>query len=831
MGGVRALELSTTVKEYKDRLTEMKISRGKAIVAAFVLIGVLLTIGLAGSVPAQNIQVINGKQYLGSIYAEPTTPKIGYRDSSSPGWTLTGSSSNSSAQLSSPNIINFTGAFQPSKTGSSLQISKKFSVDLNSYPILYVQVQVTAGVGYGFRFFSSVSGNSIPFWNNSDVLNHRTGTGQIENIQVNLQQLSVANTGKYAPNISLMQVYVERRALNATTNFSLLIQNLKFLDYQITSYEEGHAYHSIYLTFAHLPTAGNTSWILNKIDLGMQISATAGTTYQLYQLNGSKALSGTSYTYSSAISSYDYSIYPKGNQIVFPESLPPSSGYSIVVVAQKGALSNLTVNSVNFVFTPSANFTSQPVTAATVSAVGTWWYGYLIFFLFAAPVGVAFLLYNRYKKDEEFKPWQIGIALGTGIICRLALAPIAGQPFDIGVYATSARGWFEFGTPGTSLGPTLPVTFFLYWVPYSFYALLLKLGFHDFFILGHQTGFVETIFLKGFPIISDLFVCYLIYKFNPGNVGKLFAFFYLLNPLSIYVSSVWGQYEASTVGFMVLGFLFLMKREEDEENGLGYDLKASLAFVGSALIELVGLIPLAFLVIKSALTKPFKPLRILLLCSPVLLLFVIPSEAHLIYLIAAAAIGASSVLLLSQPHTPYTILSNFPALNAFHPLVLLLGVVAAVFIFRRKFDLQSLVSYTLISFVIFLIFSAQQPQWWVFILPLGFVYALVSEKYSLGTYMLAFGTMTAFLILSFTQGSGYMLFGSAKFNLLPSIENLKNGIDLFTVTTTIGALTILGYLLAGDRVLGPRPLLRGSMILSAVLAVSFIWFAVAGGTL
>ena len=195
------------------------------------------------------------------------------------------------------------------------------------------------------------------------------------------------------------------------------------------------------------------------------------------------------------------------------------------------------------------------------------------------------------------------------------------------------------------------------------------------------------------------------------------------------------------------------------------------------------------------LTKPFKPLRILLLLSPLVLLVLIPSEFHLMYLIFAAAIGASSVLLLSQPHTPYTILSNFPGLAALHPLVVLLGIVAAVFIFRRKFDLQSLISYTLISFVIFLIFSAQQPQWWVLILPLGLVYALVSEKYSLGTYMLAFGTMTAFLILSFTQGSGYMLFGSAKFNIFPFLEDAKNGIDLFTVTTTIGALTILGYFL------------------------------------
>ena len=65
----------------------MKISRGKAIVSGFVLIGILLTVGLAGSVPAQNIQVINGHQYLGKIYAESNSPVIGFRDSSFSGWS------------------------------------------------------------------------------------------------------------------------------------------------------------------------------------------------------------------------------------------------------------------------------------------------------------------------------------------------------------------------------------------------------------------------------------------------------------------------------------------------------------------------------------------------------------------------------------------------------------------------------------------------------------------------------------------------------------------------------------------------------------------------
>jgi hypothetical protein len=226
-------------------------------------------------------------------------------------------------------------------------------------------------------------------------------------------------------------------------------------------------------------------------------------------------------------------LYPKGNPIVFPDSLLPTNGYTIAVVALAGSLSNVTVQNVSFVFTPT-NATTPAITAAAAATEGSFWYGYLLFFLFVAPLLMAFFLYNKYRKDEDdFKFWQVGVAVFVGMVCWLALAPVASQPFDISIYTTSARGWFEFGSTGTSLGPTLPFTFFLYWVPYSFYALLQKMGFQDFYILGHQTGFFETIFLKIFPITADLFVIYLIIKFNPGRVGKLFAFFYLLNPLDL----------------------------------------------------------------------------------------------------------------------------------------------------------------------------------------------------------------------------------------------------------------------------------------------------------
>jgi hypothetical protein len=825
LGGAGTLELRSYLLELKNQI--LGLSLGKKVVGSVLLIGVILTFGLAGTVPAQNLQVINGQQYLSKMYAESTNATIGYHNTQSTVWNLSGGSSPASAQVTSPAIVNFSGFFQPSTTSSSAQITRQLTVNVKEYPIVYMQIQMTKGVGYGIRFFSSSNGNLVPLWNNSDILDHRIGTGVPENIQVNMEDLALQNIGRTVQYISQVQIYVERHPTNATTGFSLILDNMEFLNYGITSYQNGTSYHSVYITFNRLPTAGNSSWTLNKIDLGLHISAAPGTTYEIFQLNGTSTYPGTFYRYSPTIASYDYSLYPKGSPIVFPDSLPPTRGYSIVIVAFAGSLNNVTVQSVNFVFTPSQN-ASTAITPSTVASQGSFWYGYLIFFLFVAPLLTAFYLYNRFRKDEDdFKFWQVSAAVVVGVVCRLALAPVASQPFDISVYATSARGWFDFGSAGTSLGPTLPFTFFLYWVPYSFYALLLKLGLQDFFILGHQTGFFETIFLKTFPITADLFVTYLIIKFFPGKVGKLFAFFYLLNPLSIYVSSVWGQYEASTISFIVLGFVFLSRKGEDEEGGIFQDLIAALAFAVSTMIELVGLIPLAFLLLKSLFARPLKIWTILALLSPLLVLVVYPPEAHLIYLIAAGAVGASSVLLLGQPHTPYALLSNFPGVAAVHPLIFILLGLAVLFVWRKNFDLQSVLTYTMVAFVCFMLFSATQPQWWLFILPLGFMYALVSEKYSVGIYMLAFGTMVAFLTLSFTQGSGYMLFGSAKYNVLPSLEDLRNGIDLFTITTTIGALLLIGYTVAADRIAGTRPLLRSSILLSSVLFLSFLLFSVA----
>ena len=197
----------------------------------------------------------------------------------------------------------------------------------------------------------------------------------------------------------------------------------------------------------------------------------------------------------------------------------------------------------------------------------------------------------------------------------------------------------------------------------------------------------------------------------------------MLNPLSIYVSSVWGQYEASTISFIVLGFVFLYRKEADDLGGVSQDFKAALAFAVATMIELVGAdttcLPASQIAVHAA-TEALDDSRA-------------PESAFASRRLSSGgssdlsdrcpgAVGASSVLLLGQPHTPYALLSNFPGVAALHPLIFILLGLAVVFVWRKKFDLQSVLTYTMVAFVCFMLLSATQPQWWLFILPLGFMY-------------------------------------------------------------------------------------------------------------
>jgi hypothetical protein len=816
------------------RFFHKRSRRWKALFVIFVFVASLLTLVLAGNVPTQNIDVVNGQNYRAQTYAESPNATIGYKDNFTT-WTLSSASPNATAHVvESPTGLTLTGTFPATSKAMSVTIQNKFFSNLIKYPLVYTYINVTTGVQYGIRFFSTASNGTVfPIWKDTDSLNHKPGLGQFQNIQVNIPLLALSNSYPNVSNVTKVQFYVERASESYPTNFTMTIQTFEFLNFNLVPYEPNQTYHSVYFTFNSLPNVSSKNWVLNKIDLGMSLVGSQGATYTLLQLNGTASISGYNYQYSPAVQTYEYTLYPRNPVQAFPDSLPPDptnssagqTNYAIVLVALSGTLSNVTLNSVSFVYTPAV--APPPNTPSD----GPYWYLYLIIFIFLLPLTIGILLYEEFRKSN-LKPSHLFIALGVGLACRFALAPVASQPFDLGVYATSARGWFEYASTSTSLGPTLPFTFLLYWLPYSFYGALLKLGFHDFFFLNQQIGFVEMIFLKAFPIMADVAIFFLFQRFkdpSEKNFNKIFAIFYFLNPLSIYVSSVWGQYEASTVALIVLGFLYLSRQTPKMENEpFGY-LKSSLAFVVSALIEVVGLIPLTFLFIKSLLTKPFNYKRPLLTLAPIGLIFVYPPEFHLMDLIYLSAVGLSTTLSLSQPHTTYTIISNFPQILPYHPLVISLAIILLVFVLRRDYGLNSVILFTFLAFTTFLFFAAQEPQWWVMILVTGLLVAMISQKYSLGIYMLAFGALVAFLIFTYTQGSGYMLFGTARDNLFPLLEDAAHGINLYTVGTTAAGILALGYaLLQPKQTFGTRTIYRSSLILVGVFMLSFFWFSIMG---
>jgi hypothetical protein len=63
-------------------------------------------------------------------------------------------------------------------------------------------------------------------------------------------------------------------------------------------------------------------------------------------------------------------------------------------------------------------------------------------------------------------------------------------------------------------------------------------------------------------------------------------------------------------------------------------------------------------------------------------------------------------------------------------------------------------------------------------------YGALKGKEGLGVFSLVFGTSTAFLMMSFTVGSRYLLTGDPSFQIVPGIESLSHGIQIFVLSVT-----------------------------------------------
>jgi len=129
---------------------------------------------------------------------------------------------------------------------------------------------------------------------------------------------------------------------------------------------------------------------------------------------------------------------------------------------------------------------------------------------------------------------------------RFVLAPISAYLDDLQIFAQIGALFFGPGVLGAQW-VSLPGFVYLETASYFPYALLRSIGFQDFQFLALAIYSTEALFVKLPAILSDLGSFYFIRKmagkYAPGEKILLPALF-LLNPLTVYVSGILGQFDS-----------------------------------------------------------------------------------------------------------------------------------------------------------------------------------------------------------------------------------------------------------------------------------------------
>lgn len=794
----------------------MKRSRLRWIGIAFVVFAILgsgLTLALRGEVNHDTIRIVDASSHATPLYGETTSEQtVGYSENLS-GWQTSPASQFVKSQVRvGQNKLILSGSIYNVSSPAAVDIFKNMQINITSFPILETELNVTKGVSYGIRFFGQYSnGTLFNIWWEGSPLDHRVGKG-LEDIRVNMLLQAFLATGRHVDSLTRLEIYIESRP-NNPLDFALELHGLTFSTNLFAPITADQSYRAVYIDLG-TTISTNESWSLYRIQLGVTVSADSNTIIDLHLIDGytlfNSQITPNSYEYSQLTPSYDIAYYPHESEGIFGEMLPKSS-VSMVIVSTTGSLKNVRLDYLDLIYLPSRE---NPPSLAQ-STVGLL-YVYFLFFLFLLPVGVALIVYHEFLKRASITRFSVGLVLGIGLVCRLALAPVTAHPFDMDVLLTSARGWFQYGTARVSQGPTLPVTFFLYWIPYSFYALLQKLGFNDFFLPSHDAGVLEAVCLKIFPISMDILMFSVLLLFKRTGKSLVWASFYFLNPLAIFTSSIIGHYDSAAMVLIIAGNIWLLNQKP---------LRAGIAFVLSGLLQLLGFISYILVLLNVILAKRYRLL--LILAAFGLLALAYMPQWVLSYKLLLAISGLTTSTQFSAGH--YTLLGSFgfsEFLSRLHlPVIVVCLVLAGVSIETVKQTLQasSALLYTCILTVALLVLLSL-PSQWVWLVPIALLYATVAKKDNIGAFVLPFGAASCYALVSLV-GSAYYLLGNNDQPIFSSVESVGNGLQVFTTMMTILGVLLLAYLKWSRN--GPsETLIWSSLLVIGLYVMVYFWIGV-----
>jgi len=307
-------------------------------------------------------------------------------------WSLTAQQYGATLTYSSDGLT-LMGSFPPSTQPLALSIVRTLTVNLTAYPIMYMLINVSPSENYGIRFYSQSSGSTVPLWAESDALNHREGTGQAENVQVNMFQLIESNTGKVYDSTSSVTIYVEQSPSTQATHFSLQIKKFEFLNFPLLSAPASGSYHAIYVGLGQIEE--NPSITLRSVEIRGSINASNGMVFVPYFIDGLSVYQGPVYTLSTIPIdlSVTVPITAQGAKS-FSDNLPTETA-AIVLVAASGTFTRLSVENI------SLNYYSKTAQTSSIPFQGRNGYLNNAFFYLLLPVSVLVLLYGQIRRTKH----------------------------------------------------------------------------------------------------------------------------------------------------------------------------------------------------------------------------------------------------------------------------------------------------------------------------------------------------------------------------------------------------------------------------------------------
>lgn len=236
------------------------------------------------------------------------------------------------------------------------------------------------------------------------------------------------------------------------------------------------------------------------------------------------------------------------------------------------------------------------------------------------PAVLLFVLLYMHKKNR-LKDDKITIIkiIVIGLALRLILAPITAYADDIQIFAEVGALYFGSGVFGAQW-VSLPGFVYLETAAYSPYALLRAVGFQDFQFLALAIYSVEALFTKIPSILGDLgsfyFIMRIAKKTSPRNRTLLPAL-YFLNPLTIYVSGILGQFD-SIFTFAVIASIYYLVAEYNT-------IKATISSSFAAILNPVGIATLIPLLANVSLRESRRAMvKCLLLATGIFGVSILP---------------------------------------------------------------------------------------------------------------------------------------------------------------------------------------------------------------